>query len=129
MLCVFVIAAGAAVAGLLPARLARWDVPRVGARSPAAPQPPLAAAGGTGGGSVRSAGSAVGLGATPAGLKAALSPLLGSPLLGSHVGMLVTSLSTGQVLYSRHAASAFAPASTTKLATAVAALHRPGRRR
>ena len=37
--------------------------------------------------------------------------------------MVVTSLATGQVLYARHATSGFAPASTTKLATAVAALH------
>jgi D-alanyl-D-alanine carboxypeptidase/D-alanyl-D-alanine-endopeptidase (penicillin-binding protein 4) len=37
--------------------------------------------------------------------------------------MLVTSLDTGQVLYARHAGARFAPASTTKVATAVAALH------
>jgi D-alanyl-D-alanine carboxypeptidase/D-alanyl-D-alanine-endopeptidase (penicillin-binding protein 4) len=37
--------------------------------------------------------------------------------------MVITSLATGQVLYARHATSGFAPASTTKLATAVAALH------
>jgi serine-type D-Ala-D-Ala carboxypeptidase/endopeptidase (penicillin-binding protein 4) len=119
LLCVFVIAAGAAVAGLLPARLARWDVPRVGARALAAPPPPLAAAGSR----PATVSSAAAPGVTSAGLRAALSPLLGSAALGSHVGMLVTSLTTGQVLYSRDAASAFAPASTTKLATAVAALH------
>jgi D-alanyl-D-alanine carboxypeptidase/D-alanyl-D-alanine-endopeptidase (penicillin-binding protein 4) len=116
MLCVFVIAAGIVVVRMLPARLARWDVPRVGARSLVAPRPPLRAGGGA-----PQAGAA-GSGPTKAGLTAALAPLLGSASLGSHVGMLVTSVTTGQVLYSRDPGSGFAPASTTKVATAVAAL-------
>jgi serine-type D-Ala-D-Ala carboxypeptidase/endopeptidase (penicillin-binding protein 4) len=117
LLCVFVIVAGFAVARMLPPRLAQWDVPRVGARSLGAARPPLRAASGVPRGAAGAAG-----GVTPAGLAAALGPLAGSPVLGSHVGVLVTSLVTGRVLYARNAAGAFAPASTTKLATAVAAL-------
>jgi D-alanyl-D-alanine carboxypeptidase/D-alanyl-D-alanine-endopeptidase (penicillin-binding protein 4) len=123
LLCVFVIVAGIAIVALLPPRLAQWDVPRVGGRVVAVPPSPLSAANGAPSGAAGHAGSAVGPGVTPAGLSAALGPLLSARVLGSHVGMLVTSLATGQVLYSRHAAAAFAPASTTKLATAVAALH------
>ena len=114
LLCLFVIVAGIAVARILPPRLARWDVPRVGARSLAAAGPaPRAVSGAPRG----SAG-----GVTPAGLARALGPLASSSLLGSHVGVLVSSLRTGQVLYDRDGTSAFAPASTTKVATAVAAL-------
>jgi serine-type D-Ala-D-Ala carboxypeptidase/endopeptidase (penicillin-binding protein 4) len=118
LLCVFVIGAGLAVARLLPRRLELWDVTRVGAGRVTAPQAPLGAASGS-----AATGGATSGGATTAGLSAALSPLLSSPSMGSHVGVLITSLATGQVLYSRHATSGFAPASTTKLATAVAALH------
>jgi D-alanyl-D-alanine carboxypeptidase/D-alanyl-D-alanine-endopeptidase (penicillin-binding protein 4) len=120
LLCVFVITAGVAVGGLLPRRLAQLDVPRVETRSLAAAGPSLQAADGAARGS---AGGAGGLGATSAGLDAALAALLHSPVLGPHVGILVTNLATGEELYSRHSAGAFAPASTTKLATAVAALH------
>ena len=60
--------------------------------------------------------------ATAAGVEAALSPLLGLATLGSHVGAVVDDLSSGQVLLSRNASSGFAPASTAKLAVAVAAL-------
>jgi D-alanyl-D-alanine carboxypeptidase/D-alanyl-D-alanine-endopeptidase (penicillin-binding protein 4) len=115
LVCVFVIAAGTIVAHLLPQRLAQWDVPQVAARGPAAVQPPLPPAGP---GAATPPGPAV----TPAGLRPVLQPLLRDPVLGSHVGILVTSLATGQVLYSSGAAAAFTPASTTKIATAVAAL-------
>jgi serine-type D-Ala-D-Ala carboxypeptidase/endopeptidase (penicillin-binding protein 4) len=115
LVCVFVMAAGTIVAHLLPLRLDRWDVPLVRAHAPAAIQPPLApAAVGSGRGS--------GSGPTPAGLGSVLTPLLGAATLGSHVGMLVTSLATGQVLYSSNATAGFAPASTTKIASAMAAL-------
>jgi D-alanyl-D-alanine carboxypeptidase/D-alanyl-D-alanine-endopeptidase (penicillin-binding protein 4) len=125
LLCVFVIGAGLAVAGLLPRRLALWDVSRVGTRPAAAAQSPLPPAGnGPGTGDVASS-SSVGQGgaATASGLRTALAPLLASPSLGPHVGLLVSDLPSGQVLYGRHASTAFAPASTTKVATAVAALH------
>src|SRR5262245_61427648 len=112
LLCLFVIVAGIAVVRMLPPRLAQWDVPRVGARSAAAASPPLPAATGASGGGV-----------SPAGLARVLGPLASSSLLGSHVGVLVSSLSSGQALYARDATHAFAPASTTKVATAVAALY------
>jgi serine-type D-Ala-D-Ala carboxypeptidase/endopeptidase (penicillin-binding protein 4) len=117
LLCVFVIAAGVVITHILPSRLARWDVARVAGRSLASPGPPLTAANGVPG------GSAARRGATAAGLSAAVTPLLAARALGPLVGMRVTDLTTGQVLYSRHARTGFAPASTTKLATAVAALH------
>jgi D-alanyl-D-alanine carboxypeptidase/D-alanyl-D-alanine-endopeptidase (penicillin-binding protein 4) len=120
LLCVFVIAAGVVITHILPSRLARWDVARVAGRSLASPGPPLKAANGVPG---RSPGSAARRGATPAGLSAAVTPLLAARSLGPKVGMQVTDLTTGQTLYSRHARTGFAPASTTKLATAVAALH------
>jgi serine-type D-Ala-D-Ala carboxypeptidase/endopeptidase (penicillin-binding protein 4) len=112
LLCVFVIGAGVAVAQMLPRRLQLWDVTHVSSGRVTAPQAPPAAA----------SGSAA-AGVTTAGLSAMLAPLLSSTALGSHVGMMITSLATGRVLYSRHATSGFTPASTTKLATAVAALH------
>jgi D-alanyl-D-alanine carboxypeptidase/D-alanyl-D-alanine-endopeptidase (penicillin-binding protein 4) len=115
LVCVFVMAAGTIVAHLLPLRLDRWDVPLVRPHAPAAIQPPLAPA-------AVGSGRASGSGPTPAGLRSVLAPLLGAATLGSHVGMLVTSLATGQVLYSSNASAGFAPASTTKIATAVAAL-------
>jgi D-alanyl-D-alanine carboxypeptidase/D-alanyl-D-alanine-endopeptidase (penicillin-binding protein 4) len=53
---------------------------------------------------------------------AALSPALGAHALGSHVAAAVTDLATGQVLFSRAGSAPFEPASTAKLAVAVAAL-------
>ena len=115
LLCVFVMAAGTIVAHLLPLRLDQWDVAQVRPRVPAAVQPPLAPAGLR---TARGSGGPV----TRAGLGLALTPLLSAATLGPHIGMLVASLATGQVLYSSNASSGFAPASTTKVATAVAAL-------
>ena len=111
LLTVFTIGAGAAVAHLLPARLALWQIPRVAGHPLAAARPVLAVAGKPQGGPV-----------TPGGLSARLSGTLGLPALGAHVGAIVANLSTGQVLFARDGSSPFAPASTAKLATAVAAL-------
>jgi serine-type D-Ala-D-Ala carboxypeptidase/endopeptidase (penicillin-binding protein 4) len=116
LLCLFTIGAGAAVARLLPPRLALWKLPSVAVRPLAQsgavlPRVPLP---GTDSGAVA---------ATAAGVSAALAPGLESGALGTHVGALVTNLGTGQVLYSAAAGSGFQPASTTKLATAIAALH------
>jgi D-alanyl-D-alanine carboxypeptidase/D-alanyl-D-alanine-endopeptidase (penicillin-binding protein 4) len=111
LLTVFTIGAGAAVAHLLPARLALWQIPRVAGHPLAAGRPVLAVAGKPQGGPV-----------TPGGLSARLSGTLGLPALGAHVGAIVANLSTGQVLFARDGSSPFAPASTAKLATAVAAL-------
>jgi D-alanyl-D-alanine carboxypeptidase/D-alanyl-D-alanine-endopeptidase (penicillin-binding protein 4) len=110
MLNVFTLGAGVAVANMLPARLALWQVPRVArapleapARvlAPASPRRPLP---------------------NRARLAALLTPLLAAHPLGRHVGAVVTDLDTGTVLFSQNAGSAFVPASNAKLLTAVAAL-------
>ena len=111
LLTVCTIGAGAAVAHLLPARLALWQLPRVAGHPLADARPVLAAAG-------NSQGRAV----TPGGLSARLSGTLGLPVLGPHVAAVVADLSTGRVLFARDGGSPFTPASTAKLATSVAAL-------
>jgi serine-type D-Ala-D-Ala carboxypeptidase/endopeptidase (penicillin-binding protein 4) len=113
LLCVFTIGAGVAVARLLPGRLALWQPARIAAAPLVGSGHALSAATG---------GAGTGGGITMAGLTAALAPAVGSPALGPQVGVLVTDLSDGQVLYSRDASAGFTPASTTKLATAIAAL-------
>ena len=107
---VLILGAGAALAGMLPARLAQWKIPRVAGGRVVQPGALLAGAGSGAGGP------------STAGLAARLSGLLATPVLGSHVSAVVADLSTGKVLYSRDGGSPAAPASTTKLATAVAAL-------
>ncbi len=114
LLCVFTIAAGLAVVRLLPGRLALWQPPQVAARQLAGAPQVLGAAAGT-----ASAGPPI----SPSGLATALSPITGSGVFGPHLGILVTNLATGRVLYSVDPAAVFAPASTTKLATAIAAVH------
>jgi D-alanyl-D-alanine carboxypeptidase/D-alanyl-D-alanine-endopeptidase (penicillin-binding protein 4) len=60
---------------------------------------------------------------TTAGLTATLTPLLADhAFAGDTVAMLVTDAATGRVLFSHDAATAVPPASTAKLAVAVAAL-------
>ena len=112
LLTLFTLGAGAAVAHLLPARLARWQIARVAGHPLAAARPVLPAAG-------EPQGQAV----SPGGLSGRLSGTLGLPALGAHVAAVVANLATGQVLFARDGSSPFAPASTAKLATAVAALH------
>jgi D-alanyl-D-alanine carboxypeptidase/D-alanyl-D-alanine-endopeptidase (penicillin-binding protein 4) len=102
--------AGAALAGMLPARLAQWKIPVVAARQVMQAGAVLA---GTGRGTATP---------TTAGLAARLSGLLATSALGSHVTAVVADQSTGKVLYDRDGGSPSAPASTTKLATSVAAL-------
>ena len=109
MLNVFTLGAGLAVAHLMPARLALWQVPSVAQASLASPGSVLPPAG-TGG-------------AMPnrRRLAAVLAPLAAHSL-GQNVGMVVTDLSSGSVLFSRDATTGFVPASSAKLLTAVAAL-------
>ncbi len=114
LLCLFTIGAGAAVARLLPPRLALFQLPQVsGGKDDNSPQFLRAATGPSG----AAAGSP-----TPAGVAAKLSVLLGSGGLGQQVGALVVNLANGQVLYSASPDTGFTPASTTKVATAVAAI-------
>ena len=110
MLNVFTLGAGVAVAHMLPARLALWQVPRVASAGLQAPAPVLAPA--------RARGPVPSRGR----LNALLAPLLATHALGQHVGAVVTDLDTGTVLFSRNAGSEFAPASNAKLLTAAAAL-------
>jgi len=114
MLNVFTLGAGVAVANMLPARLALWQVPRVVKAGVEAPGPVLAPASARG--QVPSRGR----------LAALLAPLLATHALGQHVGAVVTDLDTGTVLFSRNSGSGFVPASNAKLLTAVAALNTLG---
>jgi D-alanyl-D-alanine carboxypeptidase/D-alanyl-D-alanine-endopeptidase (penicillin-binding protein 4) len=122
LLSLFTIGAGVAVAHVLPGRLVLWRLPMVAPRPLAVASPVLGTAPGTATGASAAGAPATGLAATPAGLRAALSPELGSAALGPHVAAVVTDLSTGQLLFSQNGAAPFEPASTAKLATAVAAL-------
>lgn len=113
MLCALTIAAGLTVSRLLPRRLALWQPPKVASARLADPAEVLGVAGGS---------AASSAGATPAGVASALAHLISSPVFGSQLGVLVTDLTTGQILYQRNAGSGFTPASTAKLATSIAAL-------
>jgi serine-type D-Ala-D-Ala carboxypeptidase/endopeptidase (penicillin-binding protein 4) len=113
LLCVFTIGAGVTVATLLPKRLALWRPATIAVVPLAGSRPALSAATGT---------ISTPPGITMQGLSKALAPVLGSGALGPSVGLLVTNLTTGQVLYSKDSSAGFTPASTTKLATSVAAL-------
>jgi serine-type D-Ala-D-Ala carboxypeptidase/endopeptidase (penicillin-binding protein 4) len=113
VLCVFTMAAGFTVSRLLPGRLALWQLPRVSAGRLAGADQVLGPA--TGADTQRA-------GATAAGIARAIGPVVSSPAFGPQLGVLVTNLATGRVLYARNPAAGFAPASTNKLATAVAAL-------
>ena len=110
LLNVLVIGAGGALAGLLPARLLLWKIPVVASR-PVVPARTLLHRAGTGGPAP-----------TTAGLSARLSGLLAAPALGSHVTAVVADAASGKVLFSHDGGSPAEPASTAKLATAVAAL-------
>ncbi len=106
----FTLGAGVAVASALPGRLALLRVPRVASAPLAAP------------GTVLAPATAPGAAPSPRGVGAALAPLFAAGPLGPHAGGVVTDLSTGRVLFSQQAASWFAPASSAKVLTAVAAL-------
>jgi D-alanyl-D-alanine carboxypeptidase/D-alanyl-D-alanine-endopeptidase (penicillin-binding protein 4) len=118
LLSLFTMAAGVAVAHMLPPRLALWRLPAVAARRIAAAGPVLGPVPDT----LISGTAHTGQAMTSSGVTAALAGLLGSPSLGPHVGAVVYDLSSGQVLLSRLGNSAFAPASTAKLAVATAVL-------
>jgi D-alanyl-D-alanine carboxypeptidase/D-alanyl-D-alanine-endopeptidase (penicillin-binding protein 4) len=112
VLCVFTIAAGVTVSGMLPRRLALWQPPGIAASPLARPAPVLGAPAPVPGPAR----------ATAAGVAAAIAPVISSPVFGSSLGVLVTDLASGRVLYASNASAGFAPASTTKLATSIAAI-------
>ncbi|WP_149829225.1 D-alanyl-D-alanine carboxypeptidase/D-alanyl-D-alanine endopeptidase [Streptomyces tailanensis] len=73
-------------------------------------------------------GGASGAGSAPDGdaLAAALDPLLNAPALGPRRAAAVVDVATGELLYAKGADDALTPASTTKIATAAAALSAAG---
>ena len=116
LLCLFTIGAGAEIGRLLPARLKLFQMPGIAGTSRSATIKTLR--------SVTDPGKGAGATRSPsAGAVAAdLSALIGTGRLGQQVGALVVNYSTGQVLYALSPDTGFTPASTTKLATAVAAI-------
>ncbi|MET8578181.1 D-alanyl-D-alanine carboxypeptidase/D-alanyl-D-alanine-endopeptidase [Streptomyces sp. NPDC005012] len=72
------------------------------------------------------AGAASGTLPTSAALERALGPLLDDPALGSRRSAAVVDVATGRTLFERGAGTALLPASTTKIATGVAALSAMG---
>jgi D-alanyl-D-alanine carboxypeptidase/D-alanyl-D-alanine-endopeptidase (penicillin-binding protein 4) len=110
MINVFTLAAGIAVVPMLPARLAALRVPSVAAG-------PV-----VGGGTVLATGTQDGSLPTAGGLRSALAGPLSAPALGPQVSALVADPVTGRVLLSENGARLATPASTAKLATALAAL-------
>nr|WP_308217266.1 D-alanyl-D-alanine carboxypeptidase/D-alanyl-D-alanine-endopeptidase [Streptantibioticus silvisoli] len=95
-----------------------------GRRTPAVPPAPAVLAGLGPGAAVTTQAAAPG--PTGSGLTDALSPLFDDSALGKHSTGAVLDATTGALLYGHDAAGASAPASTTKIATAVAALESRG---
>jgi len=122
MLNLFTLAAGVAVVRMLPPRLAALRIPVAAARPvvrPGAVLAPVAASTDT--------GTGTGSGADPASLPTAagLAAMLGTTLPAGETGptgVEIADARTGKVLYTQNAAALATPASTTKVATAVAAL-------
>ena len=110
MINVFTLAAGIAVARMLPARLAALRVPTVAAGQVRAA------------GQVLASGAGRGLLPTTAGLRSALAGPLSATALGSQVSAVVADPVTGRILLSEQGAAMSTPASTNKLVTSVAAL-------
>jgi D-alanyl-D-alanine carboxypeptidase/D-alanyl-D-alanine-endopeptidase (penicillin-binding protein 4) len=125
MINVFTLAAGIAVARMLPSRLAALKVPTVADAPLASAGPVLAAEGAEG---TAGNGGTAGTGArdaplpTTSGLHTALAGPLSAPALGPEVSALVADPATGRVLLSEQGSRPMTPASTTKLATGLAAL-------
>ena len=113
MINVFTLAAGIAVARMLPPRLAALKVPTVAAGPLAGADPVLGTEG---------AGTQAAPLPTTTGLRTALAGPLSARALGSQVSALVADPVTGRVLLSENGSRPMTPASTTKLATGLAAL-------
>jgi D-alanyl-D-alanine carboxypeptidase/D-alanyl-D-alanine-endopeptidase (penicillin-binding protein 4) len=116
LLNVFTLAAGLAVARMLPPRLALLRVPVTAARPVVNATPVLIPADGPG---TRLQSTSL---PTAQGLASMLGSRLPSAATGTGVGIEVAAASTGQVLYADNASAPATPASTTKVVTAVAAL-------
>ncbi len=109
MVNVITLTAGVAVALMLPGRLAALKIPSVAAGRIRAPGPVLAA-------------GTAGPPPTASGLRSALTGPLSDTSLGPHVLAMVADPGNDRVLLSMGGSQLATPASTAKLATAVAAL-------
>lgn len=116
LLNVFTLAAGLAVAHMLPPRLARLHIPVTAAHAVVNATPVLAPVG------ARATDVRATASPTASGLAAMLGAALPPAATGSGVGIEVADAGTGRVLYSANAGISATPASTTKVVTAVAAL-------
>ena len=116
LLNVFTLAAGLAVAHMLPPRLARLHIPVTAAHAVVNATPVLAPVG------AHATDARATAPPTASGLAAMLGAALPPAATGSGVGIEVADAGTGQVLYSVNAGTPATPASTTKVVTAVAAL-------
>jgi D-alanyl-D-alanine carboxypeptidase len=116
LLNVFTLAAGVAVAHMLPPRLAALRIPVAAARPLIGAGQVLAPAG-TSTAATRSSALP-----TQRGLAAMLGAALPEADTGLDVGIEVTDAQSGQVLYQSNAAALATPGSTTKLVTAATAL-------
>jgi D-alanyl-D-alanine carboxypeptidase/D-alanyl-D-alanine-endopeptidase (penicillin-binding protein 4) len=119
MLNLFTLAAGVSVARMLPPRLAALHIPVAAARRTVGPgtvlTPVLVY-----GTAVRSAGQSAS--PTTTGLSALVAATLPGAEVGPQLGVEVANAATGRVLYSANSSTLATPASTTKVATAVASL-------
>ncbi|HWF80394.1 MAG TPA: D-alanyl-D-alanine carboxypeptidase/D-alanyl-D-alanine-endopeptidase [Streptosporangiaceae bacterium] len=129
LLCLFTIGAGAEVAHLMPPRLALFQMPSISGTSRAAAVKALRSVSDPSDpGDPGDPGHRAGAERPPtaAAVTGELSALIGTGRLGQQVGALVVNYSTGHVLYALNPDTGFTPASTTKVATAVAAIHTLG---
>ena len=116
LLNVFTLAAGLAVAHMLPPRLARLRIPVAGVRPVVNATPVLAPA------AAHPTDEQATASPSARGLAAMLGAALPPAATGDGVGIEVASAGSGQVLYAANAGTPATPASTTKVVTAVAAL-------
>jgi serine-type D-Ala-D-Ala carboxypeptidase/endopeptidase (penicillin-binding protein 4) len=116
LLNVFTLAAGLAVAYMLPPRLARLKIPVAAARPVVNATPVLASVPAS---ATKEQGTAP---PTASGLAAVLGAALPPAATGNGVGIEVANAATGKALYSANASALATPASTTKLVTALASL-------
>jgi serine-type D-Ala-D-Ala carboxypeptidase/endopeptidase (penicillin-binding protein 4) len=116
MLNLVTLAAGVTVARMLPPRLAALRIPVAATRPALRPGPVLAPV------AASTSGADPATPPTGAGLAAMLGSVLPAGEIGPQLGVTVADARTGKVLYAENGSTLATPASTTKVATAVAAL-------
>jgi serine-type D-Ala-D-Ala carboxypeptidase/endopeptidase (penicillin-binding protein 4) len=120
---VVTLAAGIAVARMLPPRLAALHIPVAAARPVVPPGRVLVPVRGAAGDEGKSGNAGISPALpTATGLGALITATLPGAEVGPQLGVEVADAQTGQVLYSDNGATLATPASTTKVATAVASL-------